>query len=55
MNRTEKLKRYCKGRKKGWVAEEKLGISPQAMTYLLRIDIDKLLQRIDSLKLDEAA
>lgn len=55
MNRSEKLKQYCEGRKKAWVAKQKLGISPQMMTYLFACDIDDLISRIDALVIDEAA
>lgn len=52
MNRTERLKRYCQGRTKTWVAEKKLGIRPQLLSYLVQIDIDKLVQTIDSLEVE---
>jgi hypothetical protein len=53
MNRTEKLNRYCEGRKKHYVAEKELGVSRQALSYLLRIDIDDLVRRIDALPVEE--
>lgn len=52
MNRTEKLNRYCEGRKKHYVAEVELGVSRQALSYLLRIDIDRLVARIDALPVE---
>lgn len=54
MNRSEKLKLYCEGRKKKFVAEVKLGVPAQMMTYLLGCDIDDLISRIDALKVDDA-
>lgn len=53
MNRTEKLKRYCEGRKKYHVAERDLGIPAGMMSYLLKHDIDRIVARIDALPLDE--
>lgn len=53
MNRTEKLNQYCVGRKKGWVAEQKLNVPPQMMTYLTKVDLDDLIARIDALQIDD--
>lgn len=53
MTRSERLKRYCVGKKKMWVAEEMLKIPANHLSYLLKIDIDKLMKRIDALPLNE--
>lgn len=55
MKRSDRLKLYCEGRKKNWVAQEKLGIPPQMMTYLFGCDIDDLVARIDSLPIHDDA
>ena len=54
MNRTEKLNRYCIGKVKTYVAEKELRISRQALSYILRIDLDLLISRIDALQLSPA-
>lgn len=53
LSRSERVKRYCEGRKKQFVAEQRLGIPRQMMTYLLRVDIDELIERIDALDVDD--
>ena len=51
MTRTEKLHNYSRGRTKVFMAET-LDVSPRLMTYLLRIDIDKLITDIDALPVE---
>lgn len=52
MSRSERLKLYCVGRKKQYVATEELGISPSFLSFLLRHDIDTLVRRIDALPVE---
>lgn len=54
MNRTEKLKLYCEGRTKTWVAEKQLKIRPQLLSYLVQVDIDKLIADIDALPVESS-
>lgn len=51
-NRTERLKTYLVGRKKYHVAET-LGVSARAMSYIVRIDLDELIARIDALPVEK--
>jgi hypothetical protein len=55
MNRTKKLQQFVKGRKKGYVAKKLLGVPPQMMSYLLRYDLDTLIEKIDALPVERAA
>lgn len=56
MTRSERLKRYCEGRTKKFVGVRRLGIPAEfagpMMTYLSKIDIDDLIQRIDALEVE---
>lgn len=51
LSRSQRLRAFCKGRRKGDVARKWLKIPPQHLSYMLRtgLDIDKLIARIDAL------
>lgn len=50
MNRTKRLRAFCKGRKKQDVAKRHLRITPPFLSYLLACrNLDRLIERIDSL------
>jgi hypothetical protein len=53
MNRSRRLRLFCKGEKKGTVARRYLRITPPFLSYLLRVDIDKLIARIDALPVEQ--
>ena len=54
MTRSQRLREFCRGRTKQFVASRYLKIPPQYLSYLLSKDIDKLIARIDALPLEEA-